>query len=367
MISNIDENFGRLREALASDGRERDTVLIFASDNGQCPQAAGPEPGAYNAGMRGFKGSMYEGGHRIPFVIRWPGGGVDGGRSVDVNAAYIDLMPTLLDLCGVQAPPERGFHGASLAGLARGEPAGPDWDSRVLVTDTQRVPRPIKWRLSCVMRGAWRLINGQALFDLASDPGQRTDVAAAHPEIVAELRAAYEAWWVLCERQADDAIPITLGADAANPTVLTSHDLRNDAGDGVWSQGQVRAGEACAGHWEIAIEQPGFYEFTLRRWPAEAGHDLGEGIADGVADVPIARDGIAEAELPLYQGGRALPIRAAGLEVAGQSASMPVAASEDAARLRLRLERGPAELRAWFEGEALSQSAYYVEVRRLGG
>jgi arylsulfatase A-like enzyme len=63
MITSIDHNFGRLRARLAATGLEDDTLLIFASDNGQCSLAAGPEPGAFNAGMRGLKGSMYEGGH----------------------------------------------------------------------------------------------------------------------------------------------------------------------------------------------------------------------------------------------------------------------------------------------------------------
>ncbi len=73
MISNIDQNFGVLRERLAAAGLEQDTLLMFASDNGQCPLAVGAEPDAYNAGMRGLKGSMFEGGHRIPFFMRWPG------------------------------------------------------------------------------------------------------------------------------------------------------------------------------------------------------------------------------------------------------------------------------------------------------
>ena len=70
--------------------------------------------------------------------------------------------------------------------------AGEASDLSVLVTDTQRVPRPIKWRLSCVMRGDWRLIDGKALYDLATDPGQRRDVAADHPALVEELREFVE-------------------------------------------------------------------------------------------------------------------------------------------------------------------------------
>jgi hypothetical protein len=315
--------------------------------------------------MRGFKGSVYEGGHRIPFLIRWPAGAIEGGRAVTVNAAYIDLMPTLLELCGVAVPVGRTFHGASLAGLARGDVVGPGWTARVLVTDTQRVPRPIKWRLSCVMRGPWRLINGGALYDLTADPGQQRDVAADHADVVAELRAAYEDWWTLCERQADDDIPIAIGAAGAEVVALTSHDLRNDDGDGVWNQGQVRGGEACAGYWEVSVEAAGLYEFALRRWPAEAGHPLTAGL-DG-DDVTFRRDAIAEADWGLYSGGVALAIEGASVEAGGRTASAPVEAAETAARLRLALDAGPVHLRAWFSGEGLMQSPYYVEVRRVEG
>lgn len=273
-------------------------------------------------------------------------------------------MPTLLDLCGVTVPAGRSFHGRSLAGLARGDAPGPDWTARTLVTDTQRVPRPIKWRMSCVMRSAWRLIDGAALYDLASDPGQRRDVAADHPDVVGELRDAYEAWWTLCERQADDDIPISLGAEAV--TRLTSHDLRNDAGDGVWNQGQVRRGEACAGYWEVRVETPGLYEFALRRWPAEAGHALTDGIES--EDVAFRREAIAAADWGWYRGGGALAIETARLEVEGLGAVCADVADGDlAAKLTISLASGPGRVRAWFEGASdLQQSPYYVEVRRLG-
>jgi arylsulfatase A-like enzyme len=364
MISNIDQNFGLLRARLAAAGLEQDTLLMFASDNGQCPLAVAQEPGAYNAGMRGLKGSMYEGGHRIPFFIRWPAGGIGDGREVSVNTAYVDLMPTVLDLCDVAAPAERSFHGQSLAALARGDQPGPAWTERTLVTDTQRVPRPVKWRLSCVMSGAWRLINGAALYDLATDPGQRRDVAAEHPRIVAELREAYEAWWTLCDRQADGIIPIAIGDERAALTVLTSHDLRNDAGDGVWNQGQVRRGDACAGYWEVKVEQAGRYELALYRWPPEAGHGLRAGIEG--ADVGFRRDAIARSDWELYVGGEALAVETARVDIDGQSEVVAVGDVEQAARLAIVLQCGEARLRAWFAGpNGLMQSPYYVEIQRI--
>ena len=213
------------------------------------------------------------------------------------------------------------------------------------------------------MRGDWRLINGEALYDLSADPGQKRDVSAAHPDIVAELRQAYEAWWTLCERQADDDIPITIGAEAAPVAVLTSHDLRNDEGDGVWNQGQVRQGEACSGYWEVQVETAGLYEFALRRWPAEARLKLGE--APGPGPDLFERGLIAAGDWPWYEGGVELPIEAARLEVGGQVVSTSVEAGDEAAILTVSLPRGPGHVRAWFEGQGLRQSPYYVEARRI--
>jgi len=363
MISNIDENFGRLRARLAELGLEDDTILMFASDNGQCGMAAGPERDAFNAGMRGFKGSVYEGGHRIPWFLRWPGGGIDRGRDVRQLTAYIDLMPTLLDLCAVEVPAGRSFHGRSLTPLIRGDDVGTAFIDRVIVTDTQRVAEPIKWRMSCVMRGDWRLVNRDELYDLATDPNQRANVAGDHPALVEELRAAYEAWWTLCARQMGDEIPISIGAEAQTIAELRTHDLRNADSDVVWNQAQIRVGQACLGYWEVLVERAGTYEFALRRWPAEAGHEIRAGL-DG-DDVTFRRDAIAEPDWAYYAGGQALAIDAAHLVVSGHPpVSVPVG-DEAAAVFRLDLNAGPAHVRAHFAGsDGLMLAPYYVYVRR---
>jgi arylsulfatase A-like enzyme len=364
MISNIDENFGALRARLAAMGLEEDTLLMFASDNGQCGQAAAPERGAFNAGMRGFKGSVYEGGHRIPCFMRWPGGSIGGGRSVPELTAYIDLMPTILDLCAIDTPSGRAFHGRSVAGLARGEAPDASWAERVIVTDTQRVPEPIKWRMSCVMKGDWRLVNRVELYDLAADPNQRADLAAEHPDLVAELREAYEAWWILCSRQVGEDIPISIGAEAQGVAELRTHDLRNADSDVVWHQGQVRQGQACLGYWEVLVERPGLYEFALRRWPLEAGHAIRAGIEGD--DIAFRRDAIAEADWGLYTGGEPLAIDAAHLEVSGYPPVSAAVKDEAAATLRIGLKVGSVHVRAHFSNDAgLMQAPYYVYVRRL--
>lgn len=124
----------------------------------------------------------------------------------------------------------------------------PHWSERIVVTDSQRVTRPLKWKQSAAMRSTWRLVNGCELYDIAADPGQRNDIAAEHPEIVRELRDGYEAWWDLVSSQFDKEIPITLGKV---PVCLNTHDWRNEEGETAWSQGSIRAGKICNGYWEV--------------------------------------------------------------------------------------------------------------------
>jgi arylsulfatase A-like enzyme len=367
MITNIDENFGRLREKLRELAIEDDTILIFMSDNGQTGVPGTPPADMYNAGMRGFKGSPYDGGHRVPFLIRWPAGGFSTARSVEEITSYVDFMPTLLDLCGVDVPAERTFHGENLRPLMAGD-ADAHWAERVITTDTQRVAHPLKWRWSCVMKGPWRLVNRTELYNLADDPGQKVDVAARHPEVVEELQAGYEEWWQLCSGQDEDDIPISIGSDAEEVTTLRTHDLRNEQDHmGVWDQSQVRRGDRAHGWWEIMVEQQGEYEFELRRWPEEAGHRVQGGIEG--ADIDYYEEGVQPGRGEnSYSGGVALAIDTAGLLISGFPEKwIPVGPEDRGAVIRMHLPAGPRHLRAQFSAAASGfySSAYYVYVRRV--
>jgi arylsulfatase A-like enzyme len=364
MITNIDENFGRLRETLRELDLEEKTILIFMSDNGQT--GGQNQEGMYNAGMRGLKGSPYDGGHRIPFLIRWPGGGFSTARSIEELTSYVDFMPTMLELCGVEVPEGRTFHGESLAPLMRGE-ADEHWKTRAVVTDTQRLPHPIKWRMSCVMQDTWRLVNRSELYDLSADPGQTRDIAADHPERVERMRAAYEDWWALCSARQEEAIPLVIGAEDEPETVLYTFDMRDTRPTAVaWNQGHVRHGHASFGWWEIEAERDGLYEFELRRWPKDAGHAIRSGI-DG-ADVEYRADGIAPGSEGEYSGSKALPFDMACLQVSGlDELYQEIADGDIGARFRVSLQRGPHTMRARFaSNEGLHMAAYYVYVRRLG-
>jgi len=229
MITKIDENFGVLMQKLDEWGLSDNTILIFMTDNGTAAGATLDADqfvvGGYNAGMRGIKGSPYDGGHRVPFFARWPAGGIGGKRDVTALTANVDIMPTLLV----------------------------EWPDRVMVTDSQRIAHPIKWRQSAAMTRRWRLINGRELYDILVDPEQRNDLAAEFPEVVAQLREGYEVWWDKVSEQFDGTIPITLGRAAA--------------------------GLVCNGYWEVDVAQSGRYRFELRRWPREEARAIAAGIA----------------------------------------------------------------------------------------
>jgi len=163
MLADLDENIGRLLRFLADRGLENDTVLIFLSDNGTGFGAEFDAQGfvkdGFNAGMRGSKGTVYEGGHRVPCFVRWPGGGIGGGRDIPDLAAHIDLFPTLLALCGLEKGEGGAFDGASLAPLLDGRAAaGPE---RTLFVHNQRVDEPIKGKEWAAMTSRWRLVDGR--------------------------------------------------------------------------------------------------------------------------------------------------------------------------------------------------------------
>jgi len=394
MVANIDENVGRLRRRLAELGLSENTVFIFMTDNGSAGGVDVDEDhnviSGHNAGMRGKKGSEYDGGHRVPFFLHWPAGGFDRGCDVRKVTANIDILPTLIELCGLDNADGCEFDGRSLVPLldaARDRPGGllhtestdrdPDatWPDRMLVTDSQRLARLVKWRKSAVMTDRWRLVNGCELFDIRSDPGQRLDLAATHPAVVSTLREAYEEWWRKVSRQFDEEIPIAIGGPGATTLRLNTHDWRNEACECAWNQGQVRQGLRCNGHWEVEIVATATYRFTLRRWPAEEDAAICDGLAGGEPvdfgqlriDIGAGEDRAQTIrERIRWGGGAALPVRRARLAIAGQEASATVATQEEGVAFTLHLPAGASHLQTWFElADGDSLGAYYVYVEQI--
>jgi len=332
MITNIDENMGRLMRRLKELKLEQNTILIFMTDNGTS--------GSYAGGMRGKKGSEYEGGHRVPFFIRWPAGGLKGPGDVDRLSAHIDVMPTLIDLCGLKKPTGVKFDGANLAPLLKGE-AG-HWLDRTLLVHSQRIEHPEKWRKSAVMTQRWRLINGKELYDIQADPAQENDIADENPQVVEELCRFYERWWADISQGFDKYCEIVIGSDEQNPTRLMSHDWHGP--NPAWSQAAVRSGSQANGFWAVEIQRYGTYEFELRRWPREADAPINEAIA----------------------GGKAITATQARLKVADEDLTKQVPVDAHSVTFKVRLKAGKTRLQTWFTDDiGVSRGAYYVYAMRF--
>ncbi len=347
MITNLDENVGRLVSQLDQLNLSHDTILIFMTDNGSVMGER-----AFNAGMRGGKGSNYEGGHRLPFFIRWPKAGMTGGRDVDRLTAHIDVAPTLIELCGLKSPRPVKFDGMSMASLLKG--ASQEWPDRLLVVDTQNVRQPIKWRNSAVLTEQWRLINGQELYDIRRDPAQKNDVAAQHPEVVARLRAGYDAWWSDIAPSFADVPHFVVGSQHENPVRLNALDLH---GQPAYMQHQVEMAERADGYWSIEVARAGEYEITLRRWPPEVNRPIN----DELSVMRLTKKGSKPAKIAGAQWARLL--------VGEQDLTEPLALSATEARFRVKLKAGRTKLQGWFINDqhlsGATFGAYYAGVRLL--
>lgn len=254
MVKNIDDNVGRLLGRLKALQLEEDTIVMFLTDNG-------PQRARYNAGMRGTKGTVYEGGIRVPCFLRWPRM-IQAGRKIDRIAAHIDILPTVLEACGTDKPSGLSLDGKSLMPLLRGDKT--EWPDRTLYVQWHRGDEPELFRSCAARNQRYKLVDGKELYDLESDPGEQKDIASAHPDIVARMRKGYEAWFRDVSSTRGYAPPrIHLGTDFENPVTLTRQDWRGP--EAAWQQDSL-------GYWEVKVARSGNYEVTLRTYPApEAG------------------------------------------------------------------------------------------------
>lgn len=361
MIRNIDDNVGALRDLLRELGVEDDTLFVFTSDNGT---ATGES--VFNAGMRGKKGSEYEGGHRVPFIARWPAAGWDRPHSSDILCHAVDIAPTLLDAAGVETPDGIRFDGRSIRPLL--DPVGntDDWPrGRMLVTDSQRVRDPIKWKQTAVMSGSWRLVNGKELYDIADDPGQKRNVITDHPGRAASMRAFYDAWWAELEPTFRQATAIPIGHPEHPEVSLTGHDwIQNRLPP--WNQAHIRMADGYGrnakheGYWLLEAVSSGRYEIRVRRWPREAGEPIVSGLPAG-KNVPGADRAFRA------RPGKAIPVATAVLRIDGEElATLSVKPGDKEIVFETRLEAGPRKFSPVFrDADGGEVGCYYAVIRKL--
>lgn len=262
MVENIDTNVGRVLGTLDKLKLADDTVVIFLTDNG-------PQQPRYNAGMLRLKGTVNEGGIRVPLFIRWPAR-LTARREVDRIAAHIDVTPTVLEMCGVAKPSHVRLDGVSLWPLLDG--TAKDWPDRTLFVQWHRGDVPQMGRAFAARSQGYKLVQWQGagerasvpmaapeLFDMTTDPLEERNIAADRPEIAGRLQRDYEAWFrdVTGGRDyADGGIAhMAIGDPREDPVRLTRQDWRGpDAGG---SADRV-------GHWQIDVRHPGPYVLTVR-------------------------------------------------------------------------------------------------------
>lgn len=228
-VESIDWATGVLLDELDAQGIADDTIVIFTSDNGSLgdrpPPWGSKEPlGGSNDPLRGAKGSTWEGGQRVPGIVRWPSR-ITAGRRTDEIATAMDLFPTLAAVGGGEVPTDRTIDGRDLQDLWYGDAPSPHEAFFYYLKNDLEAVRSGKWKLHFSRNGKPR----PALFDLDADIGETTDVADEHPDVVAALERLAETARVSLgderlDRRGNDVRPIGRVAD---PKPLTTHHPDN--------------------------------------------------------------------------------------------------------------------------------------------
>lgn len=356
MVRNIDTNMGALMAFLEEEGLRNDTILIFKTDNGS---THGPR--YYNAGMRGQKTELWEGGHRVPCFISWPNGGLMQPQDIHGLTQVQDMLPTLLDLCNI--PRDTKFDGMSLAPILRGKVIVPE--DRMLVINYSRMPNFVNYptpfaqtlmyrNLAEVLWKKWRLLEDRELYNLETDPLQTTNVIDQHPDVLAKMRARLNEWWDDVGPTANEVQRIIIGSEQENPSRLTGCEWLDVFID---QQGQIRAGQEKSGYWMLEVAEDGEYDFELRRWPREI-------------DRPITA--------PSEQGAGALNINQASFYLSNyhhlsiseknpygfEGLTKKLKPDDTSITFTAQLTKGPVALHTWFRGPQTTLSAYYVYVTK---
>jgi arylsulfatase len=255
MVSNIDHNFKRLWETIREEGITDNTLIIFMTDNG-------PQQRRYNAGLRNRKGSVYEGGIRVPSFWYWPGRFENIDR--DFVSAHIDVLPTILDICSIPYNAGNPMDGMSLLPVLKGE--------NISIYQRQLVHywyrgylepyHNIAFRagnLKLVAHGDYRMQHSDfELYDIGVDPFERLDISASSTRIVDSLKVEFDAWYAdIMKSKNLDIQRIQIGTAHQNPVVLGRNDIKG-ASAKQWMS------EVGYGYWDVLIAESGVYDIKVR-------------------------------------------------------------------------------------------------------
>lgn len=271
MLENMDGNIGRLLKTLKDLEIESDTVVIFFSDNG-------PNSLRFNGGLKGKKSSVFEGGVRSPFVIRWPGT-LRGERKISTPTAHVDLLPTIAELTGIEVPREIELDGVDLSPLF--EDREFLFGDRLIYTfpftrpNDKGIPLP-----GSVRNRKWAAVKfweqGWTLYNLEEDPAQAENLAISYPGILHQLRTQYERKFSEVTRRGMEVEPIQIGHPEEPVSVLKAGNAFLETGEeggiaftytkfplpGNWITAWTDAGAHA--YWKMRNTNAGRYRILLK-------------------------------------------------------------------------------------------------------
>ncbi|ONI43310.1 hypothetical protein AN641_01425 [Candidatus Epulonipiscioides gigas] len=362
MITNIDDNVGKLEKSLQEMGLLEDTIIVFFGDNGSSgviTDQNGWVKEGYNANMRGKKGQVFEGSHKNSCFIRWDGGDIGAPRGVTGITAQIDLLPTLLDCCNIPNNPD-DFDGYTMYEKFKKGKTNINIH-RTLVIHRMQLDYPRKYKDFTVLTPRYRFIktknNGKdsiMLFDMEKDFSQTTNIIGEHTEDIGKYFSIYEKWWndVTTNGQYDYSY-IPIGHDS-NEVMLTAHSWHGNESL-AYDQIHIRKGIDGSGYWTLEVEQDGLYSFSLRRWPKESELPISSSVE------AIAQDHRIH-ERP---EGKIYNVTKAVLIIDGQHFIKDVNKDDLNVDFEVELKSGKAPLQTWFiceNGECLG--AYYIYINK---
>jgi arylsulfatase A-like enzyme len=252
MVTNLDDNIGRLIKEIKNQHMDDNTIIIFLSDNGN-------EQLRYNAGFRGLKGSVYEGGNRVPLLISGPG--LSGApKEIGSFSAHIDVMPTLLEILKITVPAKIQLDGFSFYPQLNGAKNKPDR----LFYNTWNRGWPEPYRNASIMSGDYKLVAIDAkkqkpetfeLYDLSSDPTEQNNLITRQPIIAKKLIHKLDSIYTdVMSSPYLTPRDLVIGSKHENPVTLSRSD---------WSSVSLYNWRAdnVTGYWTIRIADDGNYSF----------------------------------------------------------------------------------------------------------
>lgn len=266
MVTNIDDNLSRLFKLLEDLDLSENTMIIFMTDNG-------PQQRRYIAGLRGRKGSVYRGGIKVPFYVKYPPLGFD--KDIDINAAHIDVLPTIAQICQVELPRRKTIDGRSLLPAIMEENPDRTKDRSLFFYWSRRYPE--LYNNISLQKGPYKLVGNTdfdaeitdfELFNIEDDPYEQNNIIDSEIEIARNLRAELDNRYneLISSENIQNPPVIEIGTVYENPVFLNRNDA--DGQRGIWAQ------EEIFGKWNLKINQ-GRYNIRFKFVkPLKAGGEL---------------------------------------------------------------------------------------------